>query len=186
MGAVQTQGRILDATMELLGSIGVGKLSLEDVANQAGVSRQTVYRHFGNRDQLLAATILREEQVFIDRILAASQRHAELRPALEAAIREVLLAAREHPLLDRLLETEPELLLPFLTSGAGPVLPAARPVLVDLLGRFLPGRSPAALELIADVCTRLMISYTANPPDLDVEELSSGLANLIVHGIGTK
>ncbi|MFT5223463.1 MAG: AcrR family transcriptional regulator, partial [Glaciecola sp.] len=113
-----TPDRILDATLELLACVGVAALSLEDVAQTAGVSRQTVYRHFGNRDQLFAATVLREEQVFIDRLMLVTMDHVDLRSALEAAIRETLLAARQHPLLDRLLETEPEALLPFLTSGS--------------------------------------------------------------------
>ncbi len=177
-----TQDRVLDATMSLLATLGVAKLSLEEVAQEAGVSRQTVYRHFGNRDQLLSAAILREEQAFIERIVAASEPHDQLRPALEAAIRETLTAAREHPLLDRLLETEPELLLPFLTSGSGPVLPAARPVLAEILRRYLPDHDRASLELISDLCTRLMISYTANPPSIDVDVLAAGLADLIVSG----
>lgn len=183
MPAPQTRDRILDATLELLASIGLAKLSLEEVAAEAGVSRQTVYRHFGNRDQLLAATVLREEQGFIDRIVAASDRESELQAALEAAIRETLTAAREHPLLDRLLETEPEQLLPFLLSGSGPVLPAARPVITEVLRRFLPEQPDAHVRLVADLCTRLMISYTANPPDDDLEDVARGLAAIIVRGV---
>jgi AcrR family transcriptional regulator len=52
---------------------GVREVSMEAVAEQAGVSRPLVYKHFANRDELLAAAYRRE----------ASTLHAEL--ALEVA-----------------------------------------------------------------------------------------------------
>lgn len=162
---------------------GLGRLSLEDVARTAEVSRQTVYRYFGTRDALIAAAILREERALIARMVAASEPHRDLRPALEAAIAEALRAAREHPLLDRLLETEPEALLPFLTTGRGPVLSAAQPVVEQLLARYLPHLGQLALQRAAEAATRLVVSYAINPSGDDVDDVAAGLADLIANGV---
>src|SRR3712207_841518 len=95
-----TRDRILDAAFTGMATHGLHRLSLEDVAREAGLSRQTVYRYFGSRDALVTAVILREEQGFLDQMAAAIEAHEDLRPAMEAAIVAGLRAAREHPLLD--------------------------------------------------------------------------------------
>lgn len=118
-------------------------------------------------------------------MVAAAEQHAELRPALEAALHEALVSAREHPLLDRLLATEPEALLPYLTTGAGPVLTAARPVVAELLGRYAPHLAARERDLAADAATRLMVSYAVSPPDDPADEVAAGLAELIVNGVKT-
>lgn len=53
-GDPATRTRILDAAWELLEEQGVG-IRLADVAARAGVSRQTVYLHFGDRTGLFVA-----------------------------------------------------------------------------------------------------------------------------------
>jgi AcrR family transcriptional regulator len=176
-----TRDRILDATLAVLAAEGLSGLALEDVAAAAGLSRQTVYRYFGSRHALVSATVLREEEGLIARIAAAAREHTDLEAALRAALAAGLQAAREHPLLDRLLAQEPESLLPFLTTGAGPVLSAARPVMEELLAARLPDVAPATCRRLADTITRLFISYAVNPPDDAVEEVAAGLAALLVH-----
>lgn len=178
-----TRTRILDAAIAALARFGLSRLSLEDVAREAGVSRQTLYRYFGSRDALITATILREEEAFIAQMVAAADRHTEFRPALEAAIRAALQVARAHPLLDRLLETEPEALLPFLTMGEGPVLSAARPVVQRLLAERLDSLSEPELARIADAATRLIVSYAISPSSDDIDDVAAGLADLIANGV---
>jgi AcrR family transcriptional regulator len=185
-----TRTRILDAALAVIGRKGLARLSLEDVAAEAGVSRQTVYRHVGGRDGLITATILREEEAFLDSLRAvagleaAAERGTTLRSTLTAAIHLALEDARRHPLLGRLLDTEPAALLPFLIDGRGPVLSAARMVVVDLLGAWVPQLPRRQLDLVAEACTRLIVSYAISPPDDDLEALAAGLAELIADGVG--
>ena len=178
-----TTTRILDATLALLADQGLSRLALEDVATTAGVSRQTVYRHFGNRTGLLEAVVLREEEAFISTIVSAAAPHGDVRDAMEAAIHAALTAARAHPLLDRLLADEPEALLPYLTTGATPVLEAANPTLSSLLRQRLPDASDAAVRRAADVLTRLVISYAINPTGQDPALLAGDLADLLTGGL---
>ena len=178
-----TRIRILDATIAVLARVGLSRLTLEDVAVEAGVSRQTLYRYFGSREALISATVLREEETFIEQMVAATQPHADFRPALEAAIAQALRSARAHPLLDRLLATEPEALLPFLTLGRGPVLSAARPVVQALLVERLDHLTERELARVADAATRLIVSYAISPPDEDIDDVAAGLADLIANGV---
>ena len=50
-----TRRRITEAAMELHGSVGPARTTMSAVAERAGVQRQTVYRHFANDEELLAA-----------------------------------------------------------------------------------------------------------------------------------
>lgn len=179
-----TRHRILDAALTVLSRHGLARLAVEDVARVAGVSRQTVYRYVGSRDGLITATVLREEQVFLERMRAALVGHEDLRSRFEASIAEGLRAAREHPLLDRLLETEPEALLPFLVDGTGPVLSAAKTVLREEFAEWVPDLSGRELELKADAATRLVVSYAISPGTEEVDELAAVLADLLVRGVG--
>ena len=59
-----TQHRILAATAEVLGRSGQTKLSLSEVAMQAGVSRPTLYRWFASKEELLHAFGVYEREMF--------------------------------------------------------------------------------------------------------------------------
>jgi TetR/AcrR family transcriptional regulator, repressor for uid operon len=59
-----TRERILAATAEVLGRNGMTKLSLSEVALQAGVSRPTLYRWFASKRELLDAFVVWERQYY--------------------------------------------------------------------------------------------------------------------------
>jgi AcrR family transcriptional regulator len=51
--------RIIDAAERCFDRWGAAKTSIDDVANEAGLSRATVYRYFGNRSELITAVGIR-------------------------------------------------------------------------------------------------------------------------------
>jgi AcrR family transcriptional regulator len=59
---------LLDAVVELVASGDVEDVSMETVAERAGVSRPLVYKHFANRSELLAATYRRETTALHDEL----------------------------------------------------------------------------------------------------------------------
>ncbi|MDQ1568772.1 MAG: hypothetical protein QOF96_3652 [Actinomycetota bacterium] len=162
---------------------GVARLSLEDVAKRARLSRQTVYRYFPSKGVLLEATVLREEQVFIANMIAAAGRHKDLEPALRAAIEAALRTGQAHALLNRLLATEPNALVALVTTDRGPVLSAARQALEEILAGWLPRAPKARLGMAADAVARLLVSYVVNPPADPPAQVSARLAQLLVHGL---
>jgi len=50
-----TRRRITEAAVELHGTVGPARTTMSAVAERAGVQRQTVYRHFADEQELLAA-----------------------------------------------------------------------------------------------------------------------------------
>ena len=59
----RTRQRILDAANRLLLAGGYHGVGLETVAQEAGVTRQTVYDQFGSKSGLLGAMIARQEEL---------------------------------------------------------------------------------------------------------------------------
>ena len=58
--------RIFQATLDLFQVHGIRKTTTNDIAQKAGVSPATVYNHFGNKEDLVRATI----KYFLNSILA--------------------------------------------------------------------------------------------------------------------
>jgi len=65
--AAEARQQILAAAERVIAHYGVSKTTMDDIGKQAGVSRPTVYRYFGDRDNLLAALIERRARMLFDR-----------------------------------------------------------------------------------------------------------------------
>src|SRR6266567_1608507 len=53
--ADQNRARVLDAARDLLAKEGAVEFSMDTVARQAGVTRQTIHNQFGTRSELIEA-----------------------------------------------------------------------------------------------------------------------------------
>ena len=58
--------RILEAAVACLGSYGIAKPTVDDVARRAGVARETVYRHFPGKAAVLAAILQGASRTLLD------------------------------------------------------------------------------------------------------------------------
>ena len=152
---------LLVVAVECAGDFGLARLSMADVARRAGVSRQTLYRYFTSKEELLAAAVAAEAELLLSECLSAALSERTPRAGLQAALTRGLEAPRQHPLLTRLLRTEPESLLPLLTSHQGPVMARVRQVLDVLLADdgVALSRRPAVVDLLA----RLVLSHAICP-----------------------
>jgi AcrR family transcriptional regulator len=65
--AVEARQQILAAAASVIARYGVSKTTMDDIGRQAGVSRPTVYRYLGDRDNLLGALIERRARMLFDR-----------------------------------------------------------------------------------------------------------------------
>lgn len=82
-------------------------------------------------------------------------------------------------MLRRLLDSEPEALLPHLLANDSPVLSAALPVVEALLARFAPHLTERELVAVADMASRLLISYVVSPSDEPREVVAGRVAELV-------
>ena len=55
--SVKSHQAILKATLELLGDVGFDRMSIEAVANRAGVGKTTIYRRYSSKAELVADAI---------------------------------------------------------------------------------------------------------------------------------
>ena len=133
--------RILAATVVCLGRYGIAKTTVDDAAREAGVARATVYRHFPDgKDQLIGESITWAVGQFFHELAHAVDDAPDFPTLLEQALMHAHRAVDEHVVLQKVLETEPERLLPQLTQSA----PQVQAVLRDYLAEKLPARAAAA------------------------------------------
>lgn len=177
-GPPATHAAVMDAALEVLARVGIAKLALEEVATVAGVSRQTVYRHFGSRDGLLSAVIVREEEELLGLVDEATDGVGDLEEAVRVGLAAGLHGAQEHPLMQRLLTAEPEALLPFLTLGSGPVLSIIGPAIAAVVQRRAPHVTDADLEFLGDAIGRVVVSYAVSPRG-DIDDTATRLAAMV-------
>lgn len=118
-GGSASSDPVLRAAYEGVLEIGLRRLTLAEVARRAGVSRMTVYRRYDDLDRLISALLVAEFGAVIADAAERSRSEADARGRL---VREVILVTRgtaEHPLMRRILELDPETLLPLVVDRLG-------------------------------------------------------------------
>ncbi|UUY02993.1 TetR/AcrR family transcriptional regulator [Svornostia abyssi] len=165
---------ILDAALWRFERFGIAKSTVEDVARRAKVARVTVYRRFPGKEALVGAVVMRELRRFQEQLTAAMDPFEDPADQVVEGFAFTLWTARSHPLFTRLLESEPEALLPHLTTEGAPFLEAGRAFVAARMASQLPGeRTHEEMLVAADVAARLAISYAiapGAPVDLDDPE----------------
>ena len=162
--------RILEATYACVARYGLAKPTVEDTAREAGVSRATVYRYFpGGKDQLVREVIAWETGRFFGRLAEAVAGAPDFAHLLEEALLFAHRAVEEHEVLQKVLQTEPERLLPRLTVEADRVLPFIAAFLVPYLEReqLREGMTP---ERAADYVARMLLSFIGQQGTWDLTD----------------
>lgn len=180
-------GRLVDATLTLVGRYGLAKLTLEEVAREAGCSRATLYRYFPHKTALLAAVVESETARLrrgLDEALAAVDTLPE---ALAAAAGFGARQFGDHAALQYLLAHEPGAVLPYLCFAAGSgTLQTVAAGIAPHLCRFLP---PLEARRVGEWLARIVLSYGCTPaPNRDtpavVREAVFGFVVPVVNGTG--
>jgi AcrR family transcriptional regulator len=175
--------QLLVAALAAASEQGVARLSMGDVAKRAGLSRQTLYRYFTSKDDLVAEVVRLETAKLIDDVVGAAADLDDAGEALEAGLLAALVVMRDHPLLDRILRTEPEALLPLITSDGGPVMTMVRSVVDGILAERTPELDAVTLRRLADLVTRLLVSYAVTAPDDPPEVVAHFIARFVARGL---
>ncbi|GAA0282735.1 TetR/AcrR family transcriptional regulator [Cryptosporangium japonicum] len=169
---------VLDAVEMLVLDRGWQHTRMADVADAAGVSRQTVYQLFGSRDELAQQYVLREADRFLGTVEDAVAASADdPYRAVEAALDAFLTGAADNPMVKAILCGDD--LLPLVTTQGLPVIELARERLIGVIGVHWPFLDPGDVRLFAETVARLAISHATVASGDAVREITRVLRPFI-------
>lgn len=155
---------VLDAAARRLASHGIAGTTVDDVAAEAGVSRATVYRYIGGKDEIVQAAIAREAQEVVARVAQVIASSTTAERAIADAVSTALVAIADNSLLDRLTSTDLRETLPFITVDS----PALTDGLVATLSSAIRVAPELAVddrvvELAMEESTRFVLAHLTTP-----------------------
>ncbi|MGH9184995.1 MAG: TetR/AcrR family transcriptional regulator, partial [Acidimicrobiales bacterium] len=167
---------VLDAAVRCFARFGYRRTSVQDVAQELGVNRTTVYRQVGNIEQVARLVAARDLHRFVSVLptLLAGQAAPE---ALVEGMVAVISGVRAHPVAAKLLADEPELVgsavaqyVPeFFAQAAGMLAPLLR---AGMKAGQLAQRDPVA---VAEWLLRVGVSLVLVEPPGDLRAFLSEL-----------
>jgi AcrR family transcriptional regulator len=109
---------VLDAARDCVLAVGMRRTTLTDIARRAGVSRMTLYRRWPDV-RTIVADLMTREWTGIGEALQPPDDGRPVRPRLVDGLVTGVRTFRDHPLLRKIIEVDPELLLPYLLDRCG-------------------------------------------------------------------
>jgi AcrR family transcriptional regulator len=168
---------ILDAARENILAVGWRRTTITDVAKRAGVSRMTIYRRWPDMQTLLGDLLVREWGDLVDALTEGVTRIAD-------GVVAVVRALRGDPLFRRVVELDPEVLLPYLLQRRGRNQDHLLQVLTSAIAA---GQDTGVVRAgVPDVLARALllavqgfVVSSATMTDVPIEELDRELALLV-------
>lgn len=159
---------LLESALSAFLDFGIKRTSMGEIARRAGISPATLYRRFESKNDLVEAVSVREAQRFVADIDARVRTVEGTENQLVEIFVAFIAAIAGNELLRRLLRTEPELILPRLTTDAGPVLAVGRTYLAGKLRELRDAEAAADFDadLVAEIMARLAQSLALTPDGL--------------------
>lgn len=157
---------VLDAAYAVTVEDGWEHVRMTTLAARVGVSRQTLYKEFGSKDEVGEALVLREAERFHAGVIEHADQHEDLAASVHAATAFTLEHGAANPLLRSVLagsQSGGQSLLPYITTGSGRLLDATIAVVRDHLRSRAPGLRPEHLDTLADTIVRLSVSHLLRP-----------------------
>jgi AcrR family transcriptional regulator len=166
--------RVLAAAYVCVTRYGLAKTTIDDVVKESGVSRASIYRQFpGGRDHVLQATVAWEIARYFNELADAVRGAPDLAHLLEEGLVFARRSVAEHEVLQKILETEPDRLLPLLTTESQKTLPFIAAFLQPYLAREASAgrlREGVDVDRAADYLARGILSLIGESGRWDFED----------------
>ncbi len=190
---------ILAAAKRAFLAAGFGAVSMDTIAREAGVSKATVYAHFGSKEELFGAVIERECEQYFDRFSAGELDPRDVRTSLIILGRRFLelILSSDAIALHRIIVGEvtrfPMLGQVFWRAG-----PERERVQIEAFLRSaaaagalaLPDPRLAAEQFVSlvrgDVQLRQLLRLEANPGDREIEIVVEGAVGTFLRAFRRK
>lgn len=176
--------RLLESARACVLDRGVARVTMSDVARRADVSRTTLYRHYPDVEAVLRDLMTHDfGRLAIDAI-SSSIELPNGREKLVATAERTVRSMRADPLFRKILDVDPEHLLPYLTARPG----ASQRTMIELLeaaiaagradGSIAPGDVATRARLVLLQLQGLMVSSGVVAADEEQEEALLGAASV--------
>lgn len=109
----------LDAARDCILDVGWRRTTLTEVARRAGVSRMTIYRTWSDMQTLLGDLMTREWGGVVQAAVAAEDPSQGAVERMVDGIVRTVRSLRDNELFVRIIELDPELVLPYVLSRRG-------------------------------------------------------------------
>lgn len=161
-----TAEQIIDAALAEFTEFGFRRVSIADVARRTGLHRATVHRRFPTKDDLVTATAIVWARRFFESITAAVADIDTFEDRLIEGFTLSLKGLRDDPLVTRILVTDADTVLPFITTQGGPVLAAVTEFFAGQYRTAHPNRPDThiAAELAARIGLSLLLTPDSHAP----------------------
>lgn len=163
-----TRERLLDACAALVVRDGFDGVTMTAVAEQAGITRQTVYRYFPNARDLVRATMMRGGRRVLDGQLVVFESQGEPADLLVEAVLSAIRTVRDDPLLTAAWSArdDPQAIVRsiFDPSFAATGAEGLRPIATRL------GWSGQDTHEAYEIIARTVLSYLTLPPPEPLDE----------------
>jgi AcrR family transcriptional regulator len=171
---------VFDAARDQLSRRPWSEITMADIASGAGVSRQTLYNEFGNRNEFGFAFVIHEAERFMDGVEEAVLEHVDdPQVAVAAALEHFLSVAGGDPLISILLSDDGTGgMLPFVTTRGLPVVQWASARLAAVIEEGWPQAAEDDVKNLAEFLVRVSISYVTTPGK-STEEAARAVAGLL-------
>jgi len=191
--AAGPRDRILDAADRLLARYGYRKMTVDDIAQEAGIGKGTVYLSFPAKEEIALCCIDRMVDRLIDRLRAIASGTGTVESRLRSMLRERVLHrfdyARDHAAsIDAMLGA----VRPALLARRAKYFRAEAVVFEALLAEERRARDPVATSRAIDAealvtATNALLPYSLSTRELgnrrDLERRVDAVADLLVRGL---
>jgi AcrR family transcriptional regulator len=158
--------RILDAARDQFALFGVRRSSIDDIAKRARLSRNTVFRRLGTKDELVSAVAQRELRRVIASVGEVAAGADGVVDGVARAFSATVIQFRTNPLFIGVVSNHPDEILTLSTMGAGPLLQQAVDyVTVTLSADQARGKIPPEINVAgaAEIIVRTLHSIVLTP-----------------------
>lgn len=179
--------RIIDEAITLTVTRGWPRLTMGQLAQAVGVSRQTIYNEVGTKSRLAELVVASEALKFLAVVEQAFDENApDVSAAVQAAVTRVLTMGRENPLLHAVVATAHGVhseLLPLITTQSSALLATAAAVVTRRLHEC--GVPFERAELISESVVRLVLSHLMQPTK-DIQSTAHDICALVEPSIAVR
>lgn len=158
----------LDATARCFVRYGVRRTSVQDVAQELGVNRTTVYRQVGTVEKQAMLLLIRDAHRLLAGLPAQVQGPIGPRTVIDL-MATVVRRAQDHPVLAKVLADEPDLVGTYVTRDSAALIELVTAMLRPMLEAAVATGAIARRDpvVLAEWIVRITVSLILTPPPVE-------------------